>query len=179
MKKRSKEVIRNKIVALFVLHIFILNVSCLNSSTYTLASPSFSAQPCNVIPSPGDPSKLLILLQGINSTSKSSIDTWQHVIDDVGDMYGGIAYYSYKDGSTDYEKSDTGEPLLSHVDRLHRMIDQCASQPSTHQFTTIDLIGHSLGGAIAYDYIKLYGDSKSRVKHVITLDSPINGSYVG
>src|SRR5207248_9480755 len=41
-----------------------------------------------------------------------------------------------------------------------------------------DIIGHSLGGAVALSYMREYFERPdgARIRHLITLDSPVNGS---
>lgn len=170
MKKTFASVIRNKIVG-GLLSIFVfLGLAFTNlGSTAQAVSPT---QPCETSPSSGDTTKLLILLQGLNTKSSKNNEVWQNITGEVGRLYGAISYYSYKDGSSSYDVADTGTGVQGHVDRLKRMIDNCRSQ-----YATIDLIGHSLGGVVAFDYIKQNGSIDGRVRHVITLDSPINGSY--
>ena len=138
-----------------------------------------SLPPCTVHYTGGDSGRLLILLLGIN-TNSGQTGNWQAIESGLSDFYSAIAYYTY-DGSHPtgrYTEEDTGLSITSnHVPVLREFISNCLARPDN--FTSIDLIGHSLGGVVALDYIKQYGLTGTHagyIKHVITLDSPVNGS---
>jgi len=90
--------------------------------------------------------------------------------------------YSYKGGQVragrwypnPYNPIDTGQPLEFSILYLKEMIDEIALHRSRARFL---LVGHSLGGRIAFDYINRYHnkDGNGPVKGVITLNSPLTG----
>lgn len=49
---------------------------------------------------------------------------------------------------------------------------KAATHPNAHYI----LVGYSLGGLIAFDYINRYTDNYSKIKGVITLNAPLTGS---
>jgi len=100
----------------------------------------------------------------------------------------GLAYsdehflmYSYTGGKVlagrwcpnSYDPLDTGQPIEFSVMRLKNMIDEFTLY---HPQARYLLVGHSLGGRIAFDYAARYHLEKpGRIKGVITLNSPLAG----
>ena len=131
--------------------------------------------------------RYVILLQGWNTTSDTHNIAFDPIINNVlkKDPFNfkddHIIPFNYRDASnlTKYDDSDTFKALpkkglqILHQTIKEKILDKCSD-------AYIDLIGHSLGGAIAFFYLK---DSEFKdtnearhVKHVITLDSPVNGA---
>lgn len=143
-----------------------------------------SLPPCRVYPAGStDPNKpVLILLQGWNTSATldasgrtSQIDVWRELVAGVSDLYRGVVYFSYNENSEEYQQEDTYKSIFSHhVPLLRDLIQSCVNAG----YESFDLIGHSLGGVVAFKYVASYGLTKDpgRVRHVVTLDSPVNGS---
>jgi len=130
---------------------------------------------CSVEPGRGTPGRALILIQGILSRSVSE-PMWDDLTDELADLYGGFIYFSYSGRPHDYSAADTLQSITAHdVPLLVQLISSCHLQG----WTSFDLIGHSKGGVVANEYIKAYGRTGAQaglVRHVITLDAPVNGS---
>lgn len=90
--------------------------------------------------------------------------------------------YSYNGGKVSngrwypdsYGPRDTGQPIQLSVQNLEYLIEEFSiSNPKARYI----LLGHSLGGRIALDFlISTSEENKSRVKGVITLNSPLTGA---
>ncbi|NLI14469.1 2-succinyl-6-hydroxy-2,4-cyclohexadiene-1-carboxylate synthase [Pelotomaculum propionicicum] len=89
--------------------------------------------------------------------------------------------YSYTGGKVEagrwdpnpYEPVDTGQPIQFSVMHLKNMIDEFTLH---HPDARYVLVGHSLGGRIAFDYvIKYHLEKPEPIKGVITLNSPLIG----
>lgn len=134
-----------------------------------------AALPCPVAPGHGEPGRALILIQGMFSRGTSE-HLWQHVTEELDDIYGGFIYYSYSGRAHDYTVSDTLESIGDHdVPLLHALIGSCRDVG----WTSFDIAGHSKGGVVAVEYVKAFGlsgDQADLVRNVITLDAPVNGS---
>ena len=136
---------------------------------------------CNFVPGGGDESRALVLIQGFTTHADNRFDydeAWASVMANTSRIYGYFIYFSYSD--TDpmvYEASDTYQGIWNHhVPILRDTLSGCRAELGEVSF---DLIGHSMGGVVAMEYIKhdgLSGAQVGWVKHVITLDSPVNGS---
>lgn len=134
----------------------------------------------NLPPAGDDPKPVLILMQGLGTSASSYRDQqerWAFLISELTPLYDQVLYFSYnRDDPTRYDATDTYHSLWNHhLLLLHDLLESC------HElgWQSFDIIGHSLGGVIASEYIKLYGLNSSQagwVRHVITLDSPVNGS---
>lgn len=73
-----------------------------------------------------------------------------------------------------YNSADTGQPTQSAVTRLKDMVEEFSLH---HPRARYILVGHSLGGRIAFDYAAKYQLVKpGPVKAVITLNSPLSGT---
>jgi hypothetical protein len=90
--------------------------------------------------------------------------------------------YSYTGGKVEagrwypnpYNPVDTGQPIQFGVIRLKDMIDEFTLH---HPQAKYILVGHSLGGRIAFDYAAKYHLRKpGPIKSVITLNSPLTGT---
>jgi pimeloyl-ACP methyl ester carboxylesterase len=117
----------------------------------------------------------LILLQGLATDSSSDQPYFADIVNAVGGNYSGITYFSYNPNNPQgYSEQDSLQSDAKSVDALHatvmREIAACNS-------VTLDLIGHSNGGVVALQYLAKYGTSPeaSHIRHVITLDSSVNG----
>jgi pimeloyl-ACP methyl ester carboxylesterase len=120
---------------------------------------------------------VLVLLQGLNSSSATAESTWSTLRSTVADLYDDIVYFSYSGRPGDYAEEDTYKSIYDSQAVLYSTIDIYLQQYPSSVF---DLIGHSLGGVIAWEYAKLYGLNTSHaghIRYVIPLDSPVNGSY--
>lgn len=90
--------------------------------------------------------------------------------------------YSYTGGKVQagrwypnqYYPVDTGQPIQFSIMHLKNMIDEFAKY---HPQARYILVGHSLGGRIAFDYVTKYHLGKpGPIKGVITLNSPLLGT---
>lgn len=131
-------------------------------------------------PAQGASDRLLVLLRGINTAAQSSTEQaehWAYLVDGIRDLYGGIAYFSYNAASAEqYAVADTHKGIWDHHRKLLYNLLASAYDQGYRRF---DLIGHSLGGVVATEYLVYYGQTGAQrdwVRHVITLDSPVNGS---
>lgn len=91
--------------------------------------------------------------------------------------------YSYNGGQVvdglwqpnPYSPGDTTQPLTKSVASLDEMIEQVRQHDPGAAFL---LVGHSLGGRIAWDYFVKHAEDHQIGEYIIgavTLDSPING----
>lgn len=138
---------------------------------------------CRVYPGgSSDRSKpVLILLQGWNTSATiksngqtSQVDNWRDLVSGLSDLYRGVVYFSYDRYSESYTPEDTYRSILTHHRQLlNDLIESCVQQG----YSSFDLIGHSLGGVVALEYAKFHGfdHTPARVRHVVALDSPVNG----
>ncbi|MFZ5644637.1 MAG: lipase family alpha/beta hydrolase [Bacillota bacterium] len=90
--------------------------------------------------------------------------------------------YSYTGGKVQdgrwlpnpYSPADTGQPIEFSVMYLREMIKEFSHYHPRARFL---LIGHSLGGRIAFDYVNEYHlERPESIKGVITLNSPLIGT---
>ena len=133
---------------------------------------------CRVQPATGETGRTLVLIDGIAS-EHDSIDAmkrfWAKITEKVAPIYSNFVYFSYNESDSErYEKADTFKSIYGHHTNLLRdVIKQCHAEG--HK--SFDIVGYSLGGVVAYNYISRYGINAHRgwVQHVITLDSPVNG----
>lgn len=89
--------------------------------------------------------------------------------------------YSYRGGQVvdgkwqpkEYSAKDTGQPISLSVSRLASLIDQFSL---AHPEAKFILVGHSLGGRIALDFVSTTTpQNRQKIKGVITLNSPLLG----
>lgn len=122
--------------------------------------------------------RVAILLAGYNTSSTDVAGTFRDV---VAAGMAGIDYaeppiqFSYRYPSA-YTAAATYNALPTQgVGALHETI---AAQLLRCPDDQIDLIGHSLGGAIIVRYLAQYGATPEglHVRHAVTLDSPVNGT---
>lgn len=144
------------------------------------ASAAPATSPCIVEYTGNSTGRLLILLLGLNSSSQGFSD-WQYLKDGLDDLYSGIVYFSYdeNDAFGNYQREATGQSIWNHhIPVLESLISNCRARPDG--FVSVDLIGHSMGGVVAFNYVLqhgLNGPNAGYVERVITLDSPVNGSW--
>jgi hypothetical protein len=142
--------------------------------------PRFPVLDYTLHPGGGDTGRVLVLLRGINTAAASCADQagqWAFITDGLKDLYSRIVYFSYSASDPDaYTELDTHQSLWTHHrPLLYNLLASCYAQG----WQSFDLVGHSLGGVIASEYILahgLAGPQAGWVQHVITLDSPVNGS---
>ncbi|KAB2951805.1 hypothetical protein F9B85_10970 [Heliorestis acidaminivorans] len=73
-----------------------------------------------------------------------------------------------------YSPRDTGQPMQVSVQALESMIEEFTLLHEEAQFL---LVGHSLGGRIALDFVsRTNHENRERIKGVVTLNSPLLGS---
>lgn len=122
--------------------------------------------------------RVVILLAGYNTSSADVPGTFRDIVGTLSRTAGYAAPpidFSYRYPAR-YTAGDTYNALPSQaVQSLRRTIAARFAACSEAQF---DLIGHSLGGVVALRYLSLYGSTPQgrHVRHVITLDSPVNGT---
>jgi pimeloyl-ACP methyl ester carboxylesterase len=142
--------------------------------------------PCLAVAAPEPPAsqsptcqdRRLILLSGLGSSSADAATTWTGLTNAVNGQipYAGIDMFSYS--AIDprvYSAQDTQQPIAQSVEALHGMVmREIAACPGVQ----LDLVGHSLGGVVAQQYLATYGSTPegSHIQHVATLDSPVNGT---
>jgi pimeloyl-ACP methyl ester carboxylesterase len=122
--------------------------------------------------------RLSILLAGYDTKSADVPGTFSGITRSVLNSAGYSAppiFFSYRYPAP-YQAADTYTALPTHaVNALHRTIDDALARcPGAH----IDLIAYSLGGAVAIRYLAAYRFSPElhNIGHVVTLDSPVNGT---
>jgi len=72
-----------------------------------------------------------------------------------------------------YGPEDTGQPIEISVKYLNDLIGEFSAAHPNARFI---IVGHSLGGVIAYDFISKYKENNSRsIKGVVTLNAPLTG----
>lgn len=171
------------IVLLLIITIWLQTVGLQSAQTEAPNQGAGLLPECRIYPGgstdPGKPT--LILLRGWNTDATispngetSQIDKWWSLRDDILDLYSGVVYFSYNRNGETYSPEDTYQSIYTHHRPLLRdLIQSCVNKG----YTKFDLIGHSLGGVVAMEYIKLYGLSQGpgSIEHVVTLDSPVNG----
>lgn len=90
--------------------------------------------------------------------------------------------YSYKGGTVvqgrwcpnKYSARDTARPIYASINNLESMIEDFSR---SHPEAKYILVGHSLGGRIAMDFVGATTDkNRERIKGVITLNSPLLGA---
>lgn len=122
--------------------------------------------------------RVAILLAGYNTSSADVPGTFRDVLaaaERAARYTAPPIDFSYRYPAR-YTASDTYDALPSRaVQALHRTIAAQLARCPAAQF---DLIGHSLGGAVALRYLSLYGSTPEgrHVRHAVTLDSPVNGT---
>lgn len=147
-----------------------LTVALLLSSSLTYSHPSVThvQTKCQ--------ERIVVFLQGLATRFADSPQTFNDIEAAVGDYYQKKIHFNYRLGNDrPYDEVDTYQSFPRSVSALTQTITQELER--CHE-AIFDLIGHSLGGAIA---ITLLGNQEytplgSRIKRVITLDSPVNGS---
>lgn len=73
-----------------------------------------------------------------------------------------------------YSSVDTGQPLQLSVQNLELLIERFSL---SHPEASFVLVGHSLGGRIALDFVSSTNEeNKKRIKGVITLNAPLTGA---
>jgi pimeloyl-ACP methyl ester carboxylesterase len=131
-------------------------------------------------PGRGDSGRVLVLLRGINTAAEQvteQAEHWRYLVDGLADLYSGIVYFSYNAVDPEaYTETNTHHSLWHHHrPLLYNLLASCYDQG----YRSFDLVGHSLGGVVATEYLILYGLTGPQagwVRHVVTLDSPVNGS---
>ncbi|MBM7854617.1 pimeloyl-ACP methyl ester carboxylesterase [Desulfohalotomaculum tongense] len=73
-----------------------------------------------------------------------------------------------------YGPEDTGQPIEISVKHLNDLIDDFSA---VHPDARFILVGHSLGGYVAYDFVsRYYTENSNRIEGVVTLNAPLIGS---
>ncbi|OGY09290.1 MAG: hypothetical protein A2782_00150 [Candidatus Blackburnbacteria bacterium RIFCSPHIGHO2_01_FULL_43_15b] len=120
--------------------------------------------------------RTLILLQGINTAYASREETFRDLLPELSGLYSRVVHYSYNlEDPGNYEREHTFQYLSRSVAALANIVKlETLRCPGA----SIDLIGHSLGGLVALTYVGAREREleTARIKHVITLDSPVNGN---
>jgi len=132
----------------------------------------------------------VIFLSGLNSHCDGSLYNQmgftylRHRFGGVGLAYRDERFlmYSYKGGRIQkgrwhpnpYTPADTGQPIQFSVRYLKDMIDEFSQYHPESRFL---LVGYSLGGRIAFDYVTKYHlREPGPIKGIVTLNSPLTGS---
>lgn len=118
----------------------------------------------------------LVVLQGLATTSSDGPPYFADILNAIGGQYSGVTYFSYNLSNPQvYSQQDSLQAISLSVEALHRTI---AREIAACDGVSIDLIGHSNGGVVALRYLAMYGPTTaegSHIRHLITLDSPVNG----
>lgn len=105
--------------------------------------------------------KAVLLIHGLNSSPKD----WHMLIDDLKnetfEVY--TIYLSY------WEENGFNKSVKKIQDKARAILE-------TH--ATLNVVGHSLGGVAATEAVNQLGLDKRRVKCLITVNSPLNGTTV-
>jgi len=136
------------------------------------------------------PLRVAVLLPGIGTSSATEFAGDRS--ESLGQVYGlltsakgysDVIFFSYNCGTATpgsskprwspapYEHTDTFRGLGASAKKLECVIRSYSE--AAHTPVTFDLVGHSLGGAVAFRYLVNWGSS---VEHLVTLDSPVNGA---
>ncbi len=166
-----------------------------NDNVFSDNSGSWTASVTVTPPSPSPRKQLVIFLQGIN-TSQGSLKPGQIVglgsipktVKSVLGTNADYLEYSYADTTTGspYSCANTiVQPIKQDISLLNQQI---ANAVGSNRNTDIYLIGHSLGGVVAFGYLALLEEQLktslsegvslphgAHLRAVITLDSPIGG----
>lgn len=132
-------------------------------------------------PNAGEPNchdHILVVVQGIGSSSNTAQETFADILSGMSQRYDHLVAFSYAAPGQPYTPGDTLQNLSRSADAMHRLI---ADRISQCDGATIDIIGHSMGGVVALDYLFTTIEPQrtnegSHIKHLITLDSPVRGS---
>jgi pimeloyl-ACP methyl ester carboxylesterase len=154
----------------------------------TESLPLVGSRPDNP-PKSGTPLRVAILLPGINTESASEFRGDQsaslgqvHKYLNGNRGYDDVIFFSYNCGAAspnsghpkwtpaNYVYTDTFQALDTSARELECLIS--AYRNATDRPVHFDLVGHSLGGAVAFRYLKNGGGG---IHHLVTLDSPVNG----
>jgi len=120
--------------------------------------------------------RVLLLLQGIETEYSSWTETFGDIINAAGPRYNKVLPFSYNlQDRNNYTKKNTHQHLSHSVSALRQTINE---EIQRCPGVSIDLLGHSLGGLIALNYTgtEEQGPALRHIKHLVTLDSPVNGS---
>lgn len=134
----------------------------------------------------------IIFLSGINSRCDGTAYNYmgfKHIRRQLARV--GLSYkdehflmYSYTGGKVKgggwipnpYKPLDTGQPIQLSVMQLREMIEEFSRYHPRAKFL---LVGHSLGGRIAFDYVTMHQPGRAGqgpIKGLITLNSPLTGT---
>jgi len=138
----------------------------------------------------GNPLRVAVLLPGIGTDLDASTNgkdnpslgqVYQFLTE--ARAYDDVIFYSYNCGSAargpshptwspaSYAHTDTHTGFDTHATQLQCLVT--AYQNAAGVPVSFHLVGHSLGGAVALHYLRQGGGN---VGHLVTLDSPVNGS---
>lgn len=130
------------------------------------SSPPVTTAPESPPPAPAPVSggSLLITVDGLGSSSDDSSFRIFH----GGLPHDQIIPFSYS-GNETYQPEDTFQDIFKSVDKLAELIDR--HRPN---FDFIDLMGYSLGGVVAWEYLRNHSRDTG-IRAYALLDAPING----
>lgn len=152
-----------------------------NLAPPVMVSEAQAAVECRWFPANGSSGRTLVLIQGIDTSASwvgDQVAKWSFIFEMISDLYSQVLYFSYDPDNPDAyaEEATYASIYTSHVYHLYDLLESCNALYGLADF---DLVGHSMGGVIALEYIKafgLIGDQAGWVHHVVTMDSPVNGS---
>lgn len=170
------------VIVCIVLSITLIAISPAKTFSHSTQQP-LPLPECHLESGTATNGRTLILLRGIWTSAVNlgeQIDAWKFVIANLSDDYAHFVYFSYdRQTALSYQEQDSFESITTHhIPLLHDLIQRCHDD---FQLASFDLMGHSLGGIVATEYIKQFGLTSSQagwVQHIITLDSPINGASI-
>jgi pimeloyl-ACP methyl ester carboxylesterase len=134
--------------------------------------------------------RVLVLLQGLGSSSEAPSGanateycTWFDLrlalpLAANGGIHDDVILFSYAGPDRGYNAEDTFQSIDESVDALRETIEAYLERPG-NELSVFDLVGHSLGGVVAWRFATTWGANPKNVPalyHVATVHSPINGS---
>lgn len=141
----------------------------------------------------GESHRTIVLLSGLNSSAVDNDNddnnnleihkkAWHDFLVKVGHLFDSAIFFSYDEKLLyGYSANDTGRSIINHaVPLLRQRLEKCIS--NTPSLQSITLVGHSMGGVVINKYMQQYGFdlnvlAAQKVTHVLTLESPVNGSW--
>jgi pimeloyl-ACP methyl ester carboxylesterase len=121
----------------------------------------------------------VLLIGGINSHYLTTLDAFQRlsgalVWGNLGYQPGDVSVWSYDPAVADYDPSLTCQPIATNAAAL---ADTLRWLRDSQGYSNVVLVGHSLGGRIAYEMVDARFEfvDQGFLKKIVTIDSPLFG----